>query len=116
LIAEENLVRAYAGALILQAVVEELNTMTATPHSLSVAFHKKCSQEFQVGMPARGASRQYSAESVGRVFEVLVRGLRGQGPSISRKRRKGSQRNGLFCTREDAERDSILGFRSKTRE
>jgi len=77
MIAEENFVRAYAGVLILQAAVEELNTMTATLLSLSMVFHKKCSQEFQVGMPARGGSRQYSAESVIRVFEVLLRGLRG---------------------------------------
>jgi len=36
-----------------------------------------------------------------------------KGPSISRKSRKGSRHNGLFCTREDAERDYFLGFRSK---
>ena len=38
----------HAGLLMLQAVVEEFNTSTATPLGLSVDYHKQCCSTFQV--------------------------------------------------------------------
>lgn len=39
-----------AGLLMLQAVVDEFNTATATPLGLSVDYHQQCSITFQASL------------------------------------------------------------------
>ena len=45
---EKEAFKKYAGLIMLQAIVEELNGATATPLELSVDYHKQCSAAFQV--------------------------------------------------------------------
>ena len=49
----------YAGLIMLQAIVEELNGATATPLELSVDCHKQCSAAFQVSTTCAKSSLRF---------------------------------------------------------